>query len=297
MSARTEMPVGDRCRTTATGAGKSAGRAPTKADSASTPPAEAPTTTMARGRLSSVGALAGPTAARRSVTRPPAARRALGDFVPVPQGASALLPVLQQAPDPHRGLLAAAPLRRRNERLPPHVVSVAQWRSRSRAVRASRLRSLASATQRKETTRPITPTTTRIRPTVWMSIQSTSTVMAQRMIAPTAMRKMDVPMPTRPPGLPRPRAIHANRQAPLLVDGQVALAAQQREQIVPGHLAPPAREDPDVGLRVSAARGGHDAVQLRPRGEHLVGQALVERPAAQHRLGERDDGAVVGLEP
>src|SRR4051794_33512680 len=195
MSAGAEKAGGGRGRAEATGAGKAGGGAPAEAVGGPTPPAEAPTTTMARGRRSSVGALAGPTAARRSVTRPPAARRALVDFVPVPQGASALLPVLQQAPDAHRGLLAAAPLRRRNERLPPHVVSVAQWRSRSRIVRVSRPRSLASATQRKETTRPITPTTTRMRPTVWMSMKSTSAVTAQRRIAPTAMQKMDVPMP------------------------------------------------------------------------------------------------------
>jgi hypothetical protein len=43
-------------------------------------------------------------------------------------------------------------------------------------------------------TKPTTPITMRIRPAVWMSMPATVAVTAYLRIAPTAIRKRDVPM-------------------------------------------------------------------------------------------------------
>src|SRR3954453_19795362 len=55
--------------------------------------------------------------------------------------------------------------------------------------------------------RPRMPTTMRITPTVATSTPEMEAVTANLRIAPTAMRKRDVPMPMRP-GLPTPRKEH-----------------------------------------------------------------------------------------
>src|SRR4051794_32684056 len=120
MPARTDVPCGAMWRTTAIGAANPASSAPTNWSSASTPPAEAPMTTTRGGGATGPPYPSGGGSLSAVARRAAPARRTFGDLVAVLQRAGPVLPVLQPAADALGGLLAAAPLRRRNEGLPPH---------------------------------------------------------------------------------------------------------------------------------------------------------------------------------
>ena len=87
---------------------------------------------------------------------------------------------------------------------------------------------------------------------------------------------------------PQHPVAHRQRQA----------AVEQLEQLLAGQLAPPAAQRAHVGLcprLLAPGRLAHDRLQVRARGQQLVGEACLARARAQERLAERDQRRVVGL--